>query len=217
MTGDYDGAADLLNTSSVDIVSLQHEYGIFGGDAGMNIIELISQLNVPVVTTLHTVLALPTPVQRYALDPVIDASAKIIIMAEKGAEVLRTVYGVSSHKIDVVPHGIPDAPFLDTNRAKVKLGFAGGTVILTFGLLSPSKGIETMLDAMPGIIDPTLPLSTSSWAQPTPISCVITARPIAKASWRACGNSASKITSYSSISSSSKARCSNSSPCVMST
>ncbi len=153
MTGDYDGAADFLNTSGVDVVSLQHEYGIFGGDAGMNIIELISQLNVPVVTTLHTVLALPTPVQRYALDRVIDASAKIIIMAEKGAEVLRTVYGVSSHKIDVVPHGIPDAPFLDTNRAKVKLGFAGRTVILTFGLLSPSKGIETMLDAMPGIIE----------------------------------------------------------------
>jgi glycosyltransferase involved in cell wall biosynthesis len=152
MMVDYVGAAEFLNTAGIEVVSLQHEYGIFGGDAGGNITGLVSRLEMPIVTTLHTVLALPTPAQRDVLDSVIEASAKIIVMAEKGGEILRVVHGVPSHKIDVIPHGIPDAPFLDTHHAKAKLGFEGKTVILTFGLLSPSKGIETMLDAMPGII-----------------------------------------------------------------
>ncbi len=152
MMVDYVGAAEFLNTAGIDVVSLQHEFGIFGGDAGGNVIGLLSRLDMPIVTTLHTVLALPTPAQRDVLNRVIDASAKIIVMAEKGREILRDVHGVPSDKIDVIPHGIPDAPFLDTHHGKAKLGFAGKTVILTFGLLSPSKGIETMLDAMPGII-----------------------------------------------------------------
>ena len=135
-----------------DVVCLQHEYGIFGGEAGGNIIELLSRLEMPVVTTLHTVLAQPTPAQHDVMSEIIDTSAKIIVMAEKAYELLRSVHDVPARKIEIIPHGIPDFPFLEPHHAKAKLGFAGKTVILTFGLLSPSKGIETMIDAMPGII-----------------------------------------------------------------
>ena len=135
-----------------DVVCLQHEYGIFGGEAGGNIIELLSRLEMPIVTTLHTVLAKPTPAQRDVMRQIIDASAKIVVMAEKGHELLRSVHDVPARKIEVIPHGIPDFPFLEPHHAKAKLGFAGKTIILTFGLLSPSKGIETVIDAMPGII-----------------------------------------------------------------
>src|SRR6185295_14846191 len=150
---DYSQAADLLNFENFDVVSLQHEYGIFGGEAGKDIIELLSKLEMPVVTTLHTVLAEPTPVQRDVMGRIIDISAKIVIMSEKGRELLRSVHDVPAHKIEVIPHGIPDFPFLETHHAKAEFGFAGKTIILTFGLLSPNKGIEIMLDAMPGIIE----------------------------------------------------------------
>ena len=131
---------------------LQHEYGIFGGEAGGNITKLLSRLKMPVVTTLHTVLAKPTPAQRDVMQRIIDTSSKIIVMSEKGQQLLRSVHDVPADKIEIIPHGIPDLPFRETHNAKAKLGFAGKTVILTFGLLSPNKGIETMLDAMPGII-----------------------------------------------------------------
>ena len=135
-----------------DVVCLQHEYGIFGGEAGRNITELLSRLEMPVVTTLHTVLAKPTPAQRDVMRQIIDASTKMIVMAEKGRELLRSVHDVPARKIEVIPHGIPEFPFLETHHAKAKLGFVGKTIILTFGLLSPSKGIETVIDAMPEII-----------------------------------------------------------------
>ena len=106
----------------------------------------------PVVTTLHTVLAKPTPIQRDVMQRIIDTSSKIVVMSEKGQQLLRSVHDVPAHKIEIIPHGIPDLPFRETHTAKTKLGFAGKTVILTFGLLSPNKGIEIMLDAMPGII-----------------------------------------------------------------
>jgi len=149
---EYVQAAEFLNNERFDVVCLQHEYGIFGGEAGGNITELLSRLEMPVVTTLHTVLANPTPAQRDVMRQIVDASAKIIVMAEKGHELLRSVHDVPARKIEVIPHGIPDFPFLETHNAKAKLGFVGKTIILTFGLLSPSKGIETVIDAMPGII-----------------------------------------------------------------
>ena len=145
-------AAEFLNNAGFDVVSLQHEYGIFGGEAGGNIIELLSRLEMPVVTTLHTVLAKPTPAQHDVMQRIIDTSAKIVVMSEKGRQLLRSVHDVPASKIEIIPHGIPDLPFRETHHAKAKLGFAGKTVILTFGLLSPNKGIEIMLDAMPGII-----------------------------------------------------------------
>jgi glycosyltransferase involved in cell wall biosynthesis len=149
----YVEGADFLNAARFDVVSLQHEYGIFGGEAGGHIVELLERLTMPVVTTLHTVLPAPTPAQRSVMSNVIATSTKIIVMAEKGRELLQSVHDVPPQKIEVIPHGIPDFPFLEAHHAKAKLGFSGKTVILTFGLLSPSKGIETVIDAMPGIVE----------------------------------------------------------------
>ncbi|TSD83288.1 glycosyltransferase [Mycobacterium sp. KBS0706] len=149
---DYVRTADALNAGRFDVVSLQHEFGIFGGEAGGHIMALLSRLTMPVVTTLHTVLAEPTPAQRSVLNRIIGASSRVVVMAEKGRELLQTVYGVPADKIDVIPHGIPDVAFVEPAAAKAKLGFAGRPVILTFGLLSPNKGIEVMIDAMPSIL-----------------------------------------------------------------
>src|SRR5581483_10960628 len=142
--GDYIDAAQLLNRTRFDVVSLQHEYGIFGGEGGSNIVELLSRLDMPIVTTLHTVLAEPTQAQHRVMTQIIDASVKVIVMAEKGHEMLRSVHNVPARKIEIIPHGIPDFPFVEPHYGKAKLGFVGRT-ILTFGLLSPSKGIETVI------------------------------------------------------------------------
>ena len=149
---EYIQAAEFLNRERFDVACLQHEYGIFGGEAGRNITALLSRLEMPLVTTLHTVLSEPTPAQRDVMSQVIGASTKVIVMAEKGRQLLRSVHDVPARKIEVIPHGIPEFPFLETHHAKAKLGFVGKTIILTFGLLSPSKGIETVIDAMPEII-----------------------------------------------------------------
>ena len=149
---DYVRAAESLNAARIDVTCLQHEYGIFGGAAGSDIVLLLSRLNMPVVTTLHTVLTQPTPQQRDVMRKIIDVSAAVVVMSEKGREVLLSAHPEAAGKIDMIPHGIPDRPFLDTHAAKAKFGFSGKTVILTFGLLSPNKGIETVIDAMPGII-----------------------------------------------------------------
>ena len=153
MLDSYAEAADFLNAARFDVVSLQHEYGIFGGEAGARIIELLQRLTMPIVTTLHTVLPSPTAAQRNVMGKIIGLSAKIVVMAEKGRELLQSVHHVPPQKIEVIPHGIPDFPFIETQHAKTRFGFSGKSVILTFGLLSPSKGIETVIDAMPGIVE----------------------------------------------------------------
>ena len=150
---DYVRAAAFLNAGEYDVVCLQHEFGIFGGNAGAHILELLSRLKMPVVTTLHTVLAKPGAAQRAVMERLVEASTKIVVMANKGREMLRSVYGVPDDKIEVIPHGIPDFPFVEPDAAKAKLGFSNRAVILTFGLLSPSKGIEVMIDAMPSILE----------------------------------------------------------------
>ena len=149
---EYVRAADFLNTGRFDAVCLQHEFGIFGGEAGAHILVLLSRLTMPVVTTLHTVLAEPTTAQRAVMQRIVEASSKVVVMAKKGRELLRTVYQVADDKIEVIPHGIPDVAFVAPDAAKARLGFAGRSVILTFGLLSPNKGIEVMIDAMPSIL-----------------------------------------------------------------
>jgi len=149
---DYERAANYLNAGAYDIVSLQHEFGIFGGEAGRHVMALLTRLSMPIVTTLHTVLSRPNPAQRGVLDQIIAVSSKVIVMAEKGSELLRSVYGVPSEKIEVIPHGTPDAPFVEPDEDKAAIGFVGRSVILTFGLLSRSKGIEVMIDAMPAIL-----------------------------------------------------------------
>ncbi len=149
---DYISAAAYLNAGRFDVVCLQHEFGIFGGKAGAHILELLSRLTVPVVTTLHTVLSHPTAIQRAVMERIVDASSKVVVMADKGRDLLRTVYLVPDDKIEVIAHGIPDVPFVGPHEAKIRLGFEGKSVILTFGLLSPNKGIEVMIDAMPAIL-----------------------------------------------------------------
>lgn len=149
---DYVRAADFLNAGRFDAVCLQHEFGIFGGDAGSHILALLSRLTMPVVTTLHTVLSEPTAVQRLVLERIVEASSKVVVMAKKARELLRSVYQVPDEKIEVIPHGIPDVAFVSPDAAKKNLGFSGRSVILTFGLLSPNKGIEVMIDAMPSIL-----------------------------------------------------------------
>jgi glycosyltransferase involved in cell wall biosynthesis len=149
---DYQAAARFLNAGQYDVVSLQHEFGIFGGDAGGHVLTLLKQLNMPVVTTLHTVLAEPSAVQRLVLGEIVATSTTVIVMAEKGRDLLQSVYGVPEEKIRIIPHGIPDCAFVDSGASKAARGFAGRAVILTFGLLSPNKGIEIMIDAMPAIL-----------------------------------------------------------------
>jgi glycosyltransferase involved in cell wall biosynthesis len=149
---DYRHAARVLNSSGCEVVSLQHEFGIFGGEAGSHILALTSRLAMPLVTTLHTILSQPTAPQRRVLEAIVDASSRVIVMAEKGKELLGGVYGVNAAKIEVIPHGTPDCAFAEPDAAKTALGFGDRPVILTFGLLSPTKGIEVMIDAMPDVL-----------------------------------------------------------------
>ncbi|MCX8044484.1 MAG: glycosyltransferase family 4 protein [Desulfobacterota bacterium] len=150
---DYRRAADFLNMNQVDIVCLQHEYGIFGGPAGSNILELLSRLRMPIITTLHTVLKTPTPEQAEVLRQIVHLSDKIIIMSNKAKEFLTQIHNVPEDKIVFIHHGIPDTAFIDPNYFKDQFGVEGKKVILTFGLLSPNKGIENMIQAMPRILE----------------------------------------------------------------
>ena len=146
----YRRAAEFLNTRQVDIVCVQHEYGIFGGKAGSHVLALLRMLRMPIVTTLHTVLDAPDPFQRRAMDEITQLSERLVVMSAHGAALLRNVHGVPEHKIDVIPHGIPSVPF--AGRHKNRLGVEGKSMILTFGLLSPDKGIEHVVDALPAIL-----------------------------------------------------------------
>ena len=149
---EYARAAEVLNAGDFQALSLQHEFGIFGGEAGAHIMALLPRLAMPIITTLHTVLAEPKPAQRIVLNGIVEASTTVIVMAEKGRDLLQSVYGVAAEKIEVIPHGIPDAAFVEPDAAKARLGYGGKAIILTFGLLSPNKGIEVMIDAMPEIL-----------------------------------------------------------------
>ena len=149
---EYVRAAEFLNAGRFDIVCLQHEFGIFGGEDGAHILTLLSRLTMPVVTTLHTVLAEPTPVQRAVLLRIVEASSKVIVMAKMAHDLLCRVYQIPADKIEIIAHGIPDFPFVPPDAAKDRLGFGGRSVILTFGLLSPNKGIEVMIESMPSIL-----------------------------------------------------------------
>ena len=153
--GDLDSycrTADYLNFSNADVVCLQHEYGIYGGTAGSFILALLRDLRIPVVTTLHTVLSEPDAQQRRVLHELGTLSSRLVVMSERGRTMLRDVYGVPEEKIDLIAHGIPDLPFVDSNFYKDQFGVEGKRVLLTFGLLSPNKGIENVLRALPEIV-----------------------------------------------------------------
>jgi glycosyltransferase involved in cell wall biosynthesis len=148
----YRQAADFLNFSNIDLVCLQHEYGIFGGRAGAHILELLRRLRMPFATTLHTVLREPTPDQRAVMEEIASLSDRLIVMSRQSAEILQEVFQVPAGKIDLIPHGIPDLPFTDPSFYKDGFGTEGKEVLLTFGLLSPNKGIENVIKAMPAIL-----------------------------------------------------------------
>jgi glycosyltransferase involved in cell wall biosynthesis len=148
----YHRAADFLNINSVDLVSLQFEYGIFGGRAGSHILALLRELRVPIVTTLHTILREPDPHQRRVLEEVAALSDRLVVMGRRGAEFLEEIYHVVPEKIDIIPHGIPDLPFIDPSFHKDLFGVEGKTVLLSFGLLSANKGIENVIAALPAIL-----------------------------------------------------------------
>ena len=148
----YRRAADFLNFANTDVVCLQHEYGIYGGPAGSHILGLMRDLRMPVVTTLHTVLRDPDPDQRRVLIELAELSARVVVMTERAKAFLKEIYDVPESKIDLIAHGIPDTPFVDPNPFKVQFGVEGRLVALTFGLLSPNKGIEHMLRAVPEIL-----------------------------------------------------------------
>lgn len=148
----YGRAADFLNITNVDVVCAQHEFGIFGGPAGSHVLGLLRELRMPIVTTLHTILRDPSPEQRRVMRDLIRISTRLVVMGERGADFLREVYQAPAAKIDLIPHGIPDMPFADPNYFKDEFGVAGKQVLLTFGLLSPNKGIEYSLRALAKII-----------------------------------------------------------------
>jgi glycosyltransferase involved in cell wall biosynthesis len=148
----YERAADFLNFTNFDLVCLQHEYGIFGGAAGSHVLGLLRRLKMPVIATLHTVLREPNPDQQRVMEEIAALSDRLIVMSELSSQFLQGIFKVPGSKIDMVPHGVPDLPFLDPNFYKDRFGVEGKAVLLTFGLLSPNKGIENVIQALPHIL-----------------------------------------------------------------
>ena len=148
----YRRAADFLNFNNAEVLCVQHEFGIFGGPAGSHLLALLKEVRMPVVTTLHTVLREPNPAQRKVLEEVVRLSDRVVVMARKGAEMLREIYAVPEAKLDVIPHGIPDIAFAETRLHKAQFGVEGRMVLLTFGLLGPGKGIEHVIEALPEMV-----------------------------------------------------------------
>jgi glycosyltransferase involved in cell wall biosynthesis len=148
----YQEAAEFLNFNNIDMVCLQHEYGIFGGPAGSHILHLLRGLKMPVVTTLHTVLREPNPNQLMVMEEIAELSDRLVVMSQLSFQFLQEIFKVPGSKIDMVPHGVPDLPFLDPNFYKDRFGVEGKAVLLTFGLLSPNKGIENVIQALPQIL-----------------------------------------------------------------
>lgn len=149
---DYRQAADFLNLHQIDLVLLQHEYGIFGGRCGAYVVDLVKNLKMPVVTTLHTVLQEPSKKQKDIVLELAAGSDRVVVMSQKGRDMLSEIYGVAKGKIAVIPHGIPDVEFADPEACKKPLNHLGRKVILSFGLVHPGKGFEYMIEAMPQII-----------------------------------------------------------------
>ncbi len=150
--GAYVDTARRIEASGAQALWVQHEYGIFGGSAGDYLLALIERVSLPLVVTLHTVLESPSADERRVLEAILRRAAKVIVMAERGRDILTRVYGANPRSIAMIPHGVPDRPLVDPETLKGAFGWSGRDVILTFGLLAPNKGIETMIAAMPAIV-----------------------------------------------------------------
>lgn len=149
---EYRKAADFLNCSNVDVVSLQHEFGIYGGSCGSHVLALLQDLRIPVITTLHTVLSEPNHTQRAVMTQLIRLSTRLVVMTERCRQSLLSTYSVDSDQVDLIAHGIPDAPNADQKVLKAQFDVEDKPVALTFGLLSPGKGVEHVLKAIPEIV-----------------------------------------------------------------
>jgi len=148
----YRQAADFLGISDVDVLCVQHEYGIYGGAAGGHLLALLREVDLPIVTTLHTVLEEPNADQKRVMRELIQLSTRVVVMSRKAEEFLKGIYKAPAGKIDMIPHGIPETSFVDPSFYKDLFGVEGKQVLLTFGLLSPNKGIENVLNALPKIV-----------------------------------------------------------------
>ena len=149
--GAYLDAARAIQASGAQAIWVQHEYGIYGGPAGAHLVALLDRTTLPVIVTLHTVLETPSADERRVLEALLRRAARVIVMADKGREILRRVHGADDRKLVMIPHGVPDRPFADPAAFKPRFGWEGRKVILTFGLLAPSKGIETLIAAIPAV------------------------------------------------------------------
>lgn len=149
---DYLTAAKYINLNQADIVCLQHEFGIFGGPSGDYVLKLLQKVNMPVVTTLHTVLVEPTKKQKMVMEQLVELSDRLVVMSQSAVQILSTIYDIPAKKIAYIPHGIPDIPFVDPNYYKDKFDLLGKKVLLTFGLLSENKGIEYVIRGLPDVV-----------------------------------------------------------------
>ena len=148
----YIEAARAIERSGARALWVQHEYGIYGGPAGEHLLALLDRVSIPVIVTLHTILEKPSADERRVMEGLLRRAAKIVVMAERGREILERVYGASPRAIVMIPHGVPDRDFVDPESLKARFGWQGRKALLTFGLLAPNKGIETMIDALPAIV-----------------------------------------------------------------
>lgn len=153
MRADYIRVAEAINRSDAGVVSIQHEYGIWGGDDGQYVLDLVAALAKPVVTTLHTVPRSPSPGQRRVLMQLIDASAATAVMSRSAADLLARAYGVAPEMLDVVPHGVPELPLTPPEVVKPQLGMPLAPMLLSFGLIGPGKGYESVISAMPAVLE----------------------------------------------------------------
>ena len=149
----YINAARAIADSGVQAIWLQHEYGIFGGAGGEHILALLDRVSLPVMITLHTILEKPSADERRVMEALLRRADKLVVMAERGREILERVYSANSRKIVMIPHGVPDRDFVDPATLKARFGWEGRKIVLTFGLLAPNKGVETMIDALPAIVE----------------------------------------------------------------
>ena len=149
---DYLGVADRLNRTGYDVVSVQHEFGIYGGPDGVHVLDLLDELEVPVVTTFHTVRAHPSDHQRRILREIGRSSSRVVVLSEAAARRLPLIYDIDPATVQVIPHGVPDLPFVDPETIKPLVGLSGRPTVLSFGLLGPGKGYELAIRAMSGVV-----------------------------------------------------------------
>ena len=148
----YLDAAQRIEKSGAKALWIQHEYGIYGGAAGEFLLPLLDRVSLPVIVTLHTVLEKPSSDERRVMDALLARASRVIVMAERGREILKAVHGIDERKVVMIPHGVPDRALIDPTEMKARFGWSGRKVVMTFGLLAPSKGIETVIAAMPAIV-----------------------------------------------------------------